>query len=196
METILKLATVSFATVAYLIIILGIFFKGNTLNAVTWILWTILDLFALYGTWKKGEDLTLLMTFCIGTGLVALLLLIKGQFVWNNTARKISYLVLLCIIVILFGNENNVVWASSIAVFAAGIPYLSELWNKLVVDKSTTTANTLFFLTTLCSVFLAYSTKMSLVFSVTCFMYWIIAMFISLKVPEVIPFDDPNESDV
>lgn len=174
-------ATIAFAIPAYLIIIYGLLFKNQTGNFITWFLWTVLDVIALYGIYQKGETSTLLFVFIGGSSLVTLLLLIKKQFTWTNVEKITCIIVVICLIVSKIGNPSVVIWSGSIAVFVSGIPYLGYLKNTTEINIRTKAVGVLFFLTTIFSTFHAFMFNQDKIFSIFCLVFWFIASFLGFK---------------
>ncbi len=180
MILVLKYAIIAFAIAAYLIIVYGIIWKGNTLNAVTWILWDILDIVALYGTIEKGGDTTLLWTFIAGTSAVAVLLLFKKHWTFGWIEIGTCILVTLCLGVVWLGTADLVIWAGSIAIVVAGIPFIRDL-SQPDIDADTKQMCALFFLVTGLSVVRTAYLGENMVFPVFCFIYWIFAFRMAYK---------------
>ncbi len=178
--TLMKYAMIVFALLAYLIIIYGIIWKGKEMNAVTWVLWLILDGVALYGTIQKGEDATLLWIFIAGTGAVALLLLLKRHWAFGWIEIGTCFLVVICLVAMYFGDADQIIWAGSIAIAVAGIPFIKDLF-KPDIDADTKQMCVLFFLTTGLSVARTAYLDQNMVFPVFCFIYWIFAMKMAYK---------------
>lgn len=179
MVLILKWAMIVFAVAAYLIVVYGIR-KGKKLNALTWVLWDILDIVALYGTMKKGEDTTLLWIFVVGTGAVALFLIVKKSWTFGWVEFGTFLLVAICLLVVKFGDADLVIWASSTAVCIAGIPFIKDL-SAPDIDADTKEMCGLFFLVTGLSVWRTACLDQDMVFPVFCFIYWIFAFRMAYK---------------
>lgn len=130
MEKILTGATVILFVVNYLHITYGILFKGNQNSFAMYLLWLFLDGIALYNTYQNGEDLTLMVTFVLGTGLVALALLFRKSFSWTWVETLTGILVLICAIVTVYSSEKVALNTSAIALGLAGVPYWKDLLKR------------------------------------------------------------------
>lgn len=169
------------ATIAYIVIFYGINWKSDTHNCITWTLWTILDVIALISTIKKGDDTTLLWTFTIGSGIIAVNLWIKRQFSLKKTEKATMGAVALCILIICFGNDDQSIWASSIATFASGVPYFGLLIKAKTIDNRKKWSAVFFLIAIGFALFAKLDDGVIPVFEFFCLVYWIIATALCFK---------------
>lgn len=180
MDIICKYGIIASLTIAYLITLYVVRVKKEFLNAVSWVFWLIIDLVALYGLWKKGEDLTLVLTFVIGTGAVTLVLLWKKMWEFGRTELWMLLLVITCLIVVMFGTPDMVVWASAIGLSVAGISFLKDLSGPNI-SGTTKWMCAFYFLAMIFSVARTAYLDQSFILPISCLFYWIIALNLAFK---------------
>lgn len=163
----------------YLFMTYGLIWKGHSYNAVTWILWTILDLIALYGTIRNHDDSTLLLTYVSGTSLVALTTLLKGHFELTWVEGLTCFLTMGCIAYSKFGTPSMTVWASGFALTVSGLPHLRKEYKKQFVEKSSKQVAVLFLAAMACATLAAMTQHSPLIIPLFGLGYWAIGTLIS-----------------
>lgn len=147
---IVNIAIVITGTLPYIILIVGVLKNKIKQSFATWLLWFILDSIIVIGAIAQDGNYLLYSVFGTGTILTAISLLYKKQFSWGKVDTFIAFLVVLCILVLLFGGAYVSIIATTVALNIAGIPQLIAT-NK--DPKSTSTkAYSLFAVSSLISV--------------------------------------------
>lgn len=160
---------------AYLIISYRILILRKPGNFVSWLLWTLLDGIIIYNGVLTHTLTPLIKVFTVGTGFVALVLLIKGDFSFGKAEYLSIGLVIVCVGINATATPTVALIAGSLASGIAGIPYLIDLYN----DGSDRLGRWVAFLFFACSFLTLYSVRghglEGLVFPCICTMYWLLA---------------------
>lgn len=179
---ILQIATILSLIVGYLSVIYGSLFANHKNNPVTWALWLLLDIPALIGTYRHGDDLTLTLTFVVGTFVTLFFLLLKGGLKWTDTETFTCILVGICFILTKISTPTIILWASGLALSFAGIPWFNYLRKRTTVVDIQTKISAIFFLIAMIISVISTSIKgQSLIIAVSAMVYWVIGVCLSFK---------------
>jgi hypothetical protein len=95
-----------------------------------WFLWTALDLILTLSLYEQHGNFLVPLGFAIGDAFMAVLLLIKGRFIWRRFEIVILALVLACLAGWKLGGANAAIVAATLGICIAGVPGLVELWKN------------------------------------------------------------------
>ena len=103
---------------------------GGGQSFATWILWAMLDTILAISTMVQRGNFLLPLGFAAGGWVLTALLLVRKRFAWNRLDSLILALVLACLIVWAESGARTAIIAATLAICAAGIPGLIELWRN------------------------------------------------------------------
>jgi hypothetical protein len=179
MEKILSVLMVMLFVANYLYISYGIVFKKGDHNVITWVLWAVFDIIALYGTIKNKEDFTLTLTFVLGTGLVTLVLLFKGVVRWTWVETLTIILVGICIFLTQVAAPNIIINATAIGLTVAGFPYLfTDIFKRFSFPKNEIISAWIFMAGSLCGTLATLLRGELVTIPLLAFLYWILILLV------------------
>ncbi len=95
-----------------------------------WFLWTALDLILTVSLFEQHGNYLVSLGFAIGDAFMAVLLLVKGRFVWRGFETVILALVIGCLVGWKLGGSAAATVATTLGICIAGVPGLVELWKN------------------------------------------------------------------
>lgn len=185
MEIFFKYAMVVLLILNYLYVAYGLWFQGEKNNFVTWALWTAFDSIGLYGTLKKGEDPTLLITFVSGSAIIALILLIKREIIWTWVEFVILVLVGACIYISQTQSPAVTIVATALGLTLSGVPYWKDLYKAKFIKQSQKISAYGFLLALSCGVIKTLLVHEFVIIPLNGVVYWVVAIII-MKMPRKI----------
>lgn len=128
-------AGMAFAVSGYVIFLCGIWFSKWEVNAVTFMLYSIINGITVYNVWLLGGNTDVLYVYTVGSVAVFLSLVLKKQFKWTWVESFITLLVAICIIVWLLASDWATVIAGATSAGLANFPLLYDVCKKPDRDK-------------------------------------------------------------
>lgn len=124
---------------------------GAGQSLAMWALWAVLDTTLTISIVVQRGNFLLPAGFAVGSIILAVLLLAKGQFAWGRLENVIAALVLVCLGVWITSGPRLATIAATLAIVIAGWPAMVELWRNpqrgiAHIWLGYTAANTLAFL--------------------------------------------------
>jgi hypothetical protein len=141
-------AGIALAIAGYVVILCGVMQKNLPMNAVTFLLYVIINWITVKNIQALGGNADVLYMFTIGSGATFLALLYKKQFKWTHLETFISFLIAICVVVWLIIGPEATVIAGATSAGLANVPLLVQSWKN--PDKDTTKIWIIFFLCNLC----------------------------------------------
>lgn len=177
MEKVFSIGMVGFFIINYLYISYGILFKKGDHNVVTWTLWTLFDVIALYGTIKNQENPVLTTTFVIGSGLVTVVLFFKGIVRWTWVETLTTILVAICVVLTQTASPSVIINATAIGLTIAGFPYLfTDLCKRFVFPESEIISAWIFMLGCLFGTIATLLRGELITIPLLAFLYWVVIL--------------------
>lgn len=96
-------------------------------SVASWLMWSILDIILLVTTWQAGKPVWLPLGWTVGSGLITISLLKRGQWVWQKTETLSALCALTAAIVWLTQGAVAGIVAGTLAMNFAGFPLLMEM---------------------------------------------------------------------
>ncbi len=101
--------------------------KVAAASIASWLMWSILDIILLVTTWQAGKPVWLPLGWTVGSSLITISLLKRGQWIWQKTETLSALCALTATILWLTQGAVAGIIAGTLAMNFAGFPLLMEM---------------------------------------------------------------------
>ena len=101
---------------------------GRGQSFAMWALWAMLDTTVTVALVVQHGNFFLTAGFSVGSILLSVMLLVRGQFKWGRLEWMVLVLVLFCLAAWAIAGPRWATITSTLAIIAAGIPGMVEIW--------------------------------------------------------------------
>lgn len=115
---------------AYILLIAALLRAKTEQSFAAFFLWALLDCIATVTTILEHGNYWLALSNVIGTTVITLLLIYKGQVSWSWIESLTALLVVVCLVIWYISGEQAGIIASSLAVVIASIPQMVDTYKK------------------------------------------------------------------
>lgn len=179
-------AGVALAIAGYVVILCGVLQKNLPLNAVTFLLYVIINWITVANVHALGGNTDVLYMFTVGSGATFFALFYKKQFKWTRLESFISFLIAVCLVVWLIIGPQATVIAGATSAGLANVPLFVQSWKN--PDKDATPIWIIFLLCNWCFFLAAKNWNVEeVLYPIVAGSFCVLMIIASLKTPKPAP---------
>lgn len=176
----MSVVIILFAMIGYALSVHSVF-MGNPTSVLSWMSWVILDALVLFPSRQRGDDITTLLVYTMGSLCVALYSLIKiKKILWGNIEKFSIVLTLVSFTVSKLISDYLSIICATICMTVSGAPLLYHIYKTKSQSMREVIAVMSFFICSVFGVYVAITSSSSLVFPVSSFGYSLVWILLSV----------------